>query len=98
MSFSHLYCESELVLLDTEAEQALDITAGAQYTFFAEPNSVLSERFYIVEREAPAVTTGMEPTSDSSLKGRAKKFIKDNQLYILKNGVLYNVMGTVVNQ
>ena len=98
MSFSHLYCESELVLLDTEAEQALDITEGAQYTFFAEPNSVLTERFYIVEREAPAVTTGVEPASDSSLKGRAKKFIKDNQLYILKNGVLYNVMGTVVNQ
>ena len=34
-----------------------------------------------------------EPTSDSSLKGRAHKFLRDGQLLIEKNGKTYNVLG-----
>ena len=42
-------------------------------------------------------TEGIEqPTSDSSLKGRANKVIKDGQLYIERNGKTYNAQGAEV--
>ena len=47
----------------------------------------------IVEREAPMVITGNE-NIQSDVK--VYKFVKDGQVYILKNGVLYDVMGAVV--
>ncbi|MBQ7632455.1 MAG: hypothetical protein IJS82_06865 [Paludibacteraceae bacterium] len=94
LTFSHVESEDELALLDVETEETIVISEGMQYTFFAAPNSEITDRFVIVERnDAPQVATGVEPTSDSSLKGRGTKFIKDNQLYILKNGVLYDSMG-----
>ena len=37
-----------------------------------------------------------QPTSDSSLKGRGKKLIKDGQLLIERNGKTYNALGTEV--
>ena len=37
-----------------------------------------------------------QPTSDSSLKGRGKKLIKDGQLIIERNGKTYNALGTEV--
>ena len=43
--------------------------------------------------QIPAVTTGNDKvTSDV----RAHKFIKDGELFILKNGVLYDVTGARV--
>lgn len=41
-------------------------------------------------------TTGIDqPTSDSSLKGRGKKLIKDGVLYIERNGKIYNALGQI---
>ena len=94
--FSHLNHADELVLVDAEAMQTIDINEGTQYTFFAEPNSVLAHRFSIVERQSPAVLTDLDNTSTGESK--VKKFIKNNQLYILHNGALYTIMGTVVQQ
>ena len=37
-----------------------------------------------------------QPTSDSSLKGRANKVLRDGVLYIERNGKTYNAMGTEV--
>lgn len=37
-----------------------------------------------------------QPTSDSSLKGRGKKLIKDGQLLIERNGKTYNALGAEV--
>lgn len=92
--FSHLKTENALALLDNETEETIDINEGSEYTFFAEPNSVITERFQIVERaNAPAVATGTENAKNGV---KAQKFIKDGQLYVLKNGVLYNAMGAVV--
>lgn len=92
--FSHLKTENALALLDNETEETIDINEGLEYTFFAEPNSVITERFQIVERaNAPAVATGTENAKNGV---KAHKFIKDGQLYVLKNGVLYNAMGAVV--
>ena len=94
MTFSHVASGDDLALYDSETEQSIDINEGTQYTFFAEPNAMITKRFEIVERaDAPTVTTDV----DQVTKGvKVHKFIKDNQLFVLKNGVLYNAMGIVV--
>lgn len=92
--FGKVRSENELALLDFETNQTIDINEGTAYTFFAEPNSMIEDRFQIVEREnVPAITTDIENVENES---KAHKFIKDGQLYILKNGILYNAMGAVV--
>lgn len=92
--FSHLRTDAELVLLDNETNQTVDIDEGIEYTFFAEPNSMIVDRFQILERDnTPAITTDIDNVQNEI---KAHKFIKNNQLYILKNGVLYNATGAVV--
>lgn len=92
--FTHLNCERPLALLDNETNEIIDINEGTEYTFFAVPNSEVKGRFFIVESaNAPTVTTGIGETNDGV---KAHKFIKDGQLFILKNGVLYTATGAVV--
>lgn len=96
LSFSHLMTNNELFLLDKEANEIVDIYEGVEYTFYAEPNTEITERFQILGREkAPEVTTAIEEAADND-GAKVHKFIKDNQLYILKNGVLYNATGARV--
>lgn len=92
--FTHLNSETEIALLDSETNETIDINEGTEYTFFAEPNSMIEDRFEIVEREnVPAITTDIENVEKES---KAHKFIKGDRLFILKNGVLYNAVGAVV--
>lgn len=94
--FSHLNSEKELALLDWETEQITEITENAEYTFFAEPNSMITDRFEIIEWDGsnkPGIATGVENVENGT---KVHKFIKDNQLFILKNGVLYNATGVLV--
>lgn len=96
MFFSHLNSEKELALLDWETEQITEITENAEYTFFAEPNSMITDRFEIIEWDGsnkPGIATGVENVENGT---KVHKFIKDNQLFILKNGVLYNATGVLV--
>ena len=96
MSFSHMKSEHELLFFDSETNEVIDIYDGLEYTFNVEPNTTITERFIILEREkTPEVTTAIENAAANSVK--VKKFIKDNQLYILKNGVLYNATGARVH-
>ena len=97
LSFSHLMTNNELFLLDKEANEIVDIYDGVEYTFYAEPNTEITDRFQILGREkAPEVTTAIEEAADND-GAKVHKFIKDNQLYILKNGVLYNATGARVH-
>ena len=51
----------------------------------------------LLVRKAPSVATGVdEPTSDSSLKGRATKVVIDEHVYILRGGQMYDVTGKAV--
>ncbi len=96
LSFSHLMTNNELFLLDKETNEIVDIYDGVEYTFYAEPNSEITDRFQILGREkTPEVTTAIEEAADNN-GTKVHKFIKDNQLYILKNGVLYNATGARV--
>ena len=92
--FSNLRGEQDLALLDMETGDETDIEEGNDYTFFIDgnqTNSVISERFMIIERSnAPAITTGNDGVS---AEVKAQKFIKNNCLYIYKDGVLYNALG-----
>jgi hypothetical protein len=91
--FSHLNSEN-YALYDSETEQTIDINEGTEYTFYAAPNSVITDRFDIVARaDAPAITTGVDNVETGA---KVHKFIKDNQLFILKNGSLYNATGAIV--
>ena len=95
MSFSHLLSDRELFFLDNETGQTIKISEGTEYAFFAQPNSVITDRFVILAVvKTPEISTGVDSTKDDA---KVHKFIKDNQLYILKNGVLYNAVGARVH-
>jgi hypothetical protein len=66
-----------------------------EYTFNAAPNSEITERFQIIAADIPAIATGVDEVESEV---HIQKFIKDNQLYILKDGVLYNASGAVVRK
>ena len=93
--FSHLQTEKDLVLWDKETRMKIYINESSEYTFFAVPNSTITERFEIIEANIPTVTTGVDEIQSET---HIRKFIKDSQLYILKDGVLYNANGTVVRK
>ena len=93
LEFSRVSGENELALRDNETNEEIDINEGTQYTFFAEPNSVITERFTIVERQTPGISTGVDKAENGT---KVHKFIKGGQLFILKNGILYNAMGAIV--
>lgn len=93
LEFSYVSGE-DWALVDMEADEVINIREGTQYTFFAEPNAEINDRFMIVEGEnVPAITTGVDNVENGA---KVHKFIKDNQLFILKDGVLYNAFGAVV--
>ena len=56
-----------------------------------------TERFWLEISPIQNTPTGLEePTSDSSLKGRAQKRIIDGVLYIVKDGKIFDARGTRV--
>lgn len=96
LTFGALSGETEWSLFDAETQATIDIEEGIQYTFFAEPNSEIRDRFYITERsDAPAITTDLENVVDGT---ESRKFIKDGRLFAIKNGLIYNMLGVVVSR
>ncbi|MBQ9602246.1 MAG: hypothetical protein IJR42_00340 [Paludibacteraceae bacterium] len=96
LTFGALSGETEWSLYDAQAQETIAIEEGMQYTFFAEPNSEIRDRFYITERnDAPAITTDLEKVGDGT---ESRKFIKDGRLFVIKNGLIYNVLGVVVSR
>ena len=96
LTFGALNGETEWALYDVETKETIDIEEGMQYTFFAEPNSEIRDRFYIAERnDAPAITTDLEEVNTGAA---SHKFIKDGQLFVMKNGLIYNTLGVVVSR
>ncbi len=91
--FSDLLGEG-YALYDAETGYTTDINDGTEYMFFAEPNAKITNRFMIVEHaDSPSTPTGID---GAEYEIKVHKFIKDNQLFILKNGVLYTGTGARV--
>ncbi len=96
LTFGALSGETEWSLYDAQAQETIAIEEGTQYTFFAEPNSEIRDRFYITERnDAPAITTDLEKVGDGR---ESRKFIKDGRLFVIKNGLIYNMLGVIVSR
>ncbi|MCR5050250.1 MAG: hypothetical protein K6A36_04125, partial [Paludibacteraceae bacterium] len=94
--FSHLQSDCHLLLHDAETEQYIDIEENAAYTFYAVPNMLITDRFTIVD--AAETTHSGDATSCDNLRTTTNvhKFIKDGQLFVLRDGLLYNAQGLVV--
>jgi len=94
-NFSHLNSDTDLALVDNASQEVINISEGTEYTFATEPNSYIIGRFQIIAQEkAIEVTTAFNKVEKND--DNVKKFIQNNQLYILKDGVLYNAVGAKV--
>ena len=82
-----------LYLLDVQTQTYTQVQTGNTYTF--QTNDVAAHNRFVLTRQAPQMPTDLEPTSDSSLKGRERglKFIEGEKMFILMNGVLYDATG-----
>ncbi len=81
-------------LNDIKAQKSALIQEGNTYSFEYE-NGDAANRFYISKKaiDAPAVGTGV---GNTDVTPKVQKFIFQNKLYILRNGVLYDATGKVV--
>ena len=85
-----------VTLIDAETGTHTNLSAGMDYTVYLEKGTH-DNRFWLEISPIQNTPTGMEdPTSDSSLKGRAQKRIIDGVLYIVKDGKIFDARGTRV--
>lgn len=95
-TFANLRTQEPIALMDNETEQIIPIAEGTTYTFFATPNTMITNRFVIVADE-DADGEGVATDIQNPIVGtKLHKFIKDNQLFILKDGIMYNAQGQLV--
>ena len=97
-TFANLRTQEPIALMDNDTEQIIPIAEGTTYTFFATPNTMITNRFVIVANEdadGEGVATDIQNTT---IETKLHKFIKGNQLFILKDGILYNAQGQLVSK
>lgn len=96
-TFANLRTQEPIALMDNETEQIIPIAEGTTYTFFTTPNTMITDRFVIIanEDENAGVATNIQNTT---IETKIHKFIKDNKLFILKDGILYNAQGQLVSK
>ena len=81
-----------LYLLDLTNNAYTRVETGGNYTFFT-TDKADHKRFALTRYRAPQITTGVEDASEDNGQGKAVKFIENDKLYILRNGVLYDGTG-----
>ncbi len=85
-------------LIDKEEGVRIDLLNG-YYTFNASEGTTRGRFFIQGQFKAPQVATELEPTSDSSLKGREiRKVIINQKMFIEVNGRLYDATGKEVKR
>lgn len=89
----HYVGSEEYYLNDIKLQKATLINDENSYEFTFDEGD--TNRFYISRTPLgkPAITTGVENTN---VTPKAQKFIYQDKLYILRNGVLYDATGKVV--
>lgn len=94
-TFSFKYTGDEVLYLnDMQEETSTQINEENTYTFTYSENDMVG-RFFISSQPfgVPAITTGNEHIGDEA---KPHKFIKDEKIYILVHGVLYDATGKMV--
>ena len=82
-------------IVDTETGAMIDLLSS-DYTAQVTEGTTYG-RFYISGRfHKPGIATDIEPTSDSSLKGRAQKVLIEEKIYIMVGDKLYDATGKLV--
>ena len=81
-----------LYLLDLTNNAYTRVETGSSYTFVT-TDKADHKRFALTRYRAPQITTGVEEAQGDSGQGKAVKFIENDKLYILRNGVLYDGTG-----
>lgn len=86
--------DGEVTLVDTYAQTRTNLLIEDYEV--ALNKGEITDRFYL-EINVNKVPTAIDGTAGASLKdGKAHKFIEDQQMYILKNGVIYDARGNRV--
>ena len=81
-----------LYLLDLTNNAYTRVETGGSYTFVT-TDKADHKRFALTRYRAPQITTGVEDALEDNGQGKAVKFIENDKLYILLNGVLYDGTG-----
>lgn len=83
-----------ITLVDEETGVRTNLSA-LDYTINL-PAGKHDNRFFLEISPIKTTPTGLEPTSDSSLKGReVRKVLIDQQMYIIKDGKMYDARGNL---
>ena len=82
-----------LYLLDLTNNAYTRVETGSSYTFVT-TDKADHKRFALTRYRAPQITTGVEDAQEDNVRStKAVKFIENDKLYILLNGVLYDGTG-----
>lgn len=85
-----------VTLVDSETGTRTNLSAGMTYTVTLAAGDYTS-RFYLEISPVKETPTGLEPTTDSSLKGReVRKVLIDGILYIVRDGKIFDARGVMV--
>ena len=93
-TFTFLGADMGYYLNDIKLQQSTQINAENSYTFTFEEGD--TNRFYISKTPIDAGDTPTE-VSNTDATPKAQKFIYQDKLYILRNGVLYDATGKHIN-
>ena len=95
LNFEYLNSDEPLYLYDVENNTYTQIMTGMTYRFFTTDNEKHA-RFIITRSNGQEVATGVEPTSGSLDRSKAKKLLIEDKMFIMVNGMLYDATGKVV--
>ena len=85
-------------LIDKETGAKIDLLSS-DYSYEAAEGTTRGRFFIQGQFKAPNITTELEPTSDSSLKGREiRKVIINQKMYIIVGEQIYDGTGKLVNK
>lgn len=86
---------TEYAIKDTQTGAITNMNAESSYVFQAEPNKVIPNRFVVVERRNTPTALDEE---EAVYEAGVRKVVEDGTVYILKNGIRYNLLGAKANK
>ena len=71
--------------------------AYGPYTLTLEPGTYLEYGLKLIQSQAPATATDIDPITDNRSPLTVTKVLIDNQVYIVRDGAVYTITGQKVN-